>query len=621
MRWDRGSFSRRRVVATTLLCGLSGGLAGCNDVDLAGDPGTGSGPVPEPDEPPEPLEGGLDVDALRDRTARAIAEQAFSVTGVVSQLQADDEVRRSEAKRGRGNPDAETAMHVVGRSQETDLEGPSEAESVVRRYFGGGSVFERAKRGGDVEHEHADADYSDFAHRVVRDLDSLHEVGTYVEFGDPEWDEDEAAYHVEGVGLEGEDLEDVTIESCLLSIDADGVVVGIEATLSFESDGEPQTLQTRIDGAAGIDVTIEEPDWVGETREDLPEWTHRTGKQPYTTLQGERVYVSSSSGVAAVDRFDGERSWQFEMDANRVGHDIAGDAVLVGADGGEVFALERTDGSERWNRTVDNSLPMPIAVVDDLVVFAGLRGAHALALADGSPRWSFDPDVQLMGRTTHDDVLYVGDTEGTVYAVDLETGTVQWRFEAPTRNWVNPRHVEDGQLYAGGFQGGVYCVDTEDGDPVWRESTAEAVSSTVVADGTVYAGNGAGEAYALDAEDGTEVWHFEAGDTARVHPDGGAAYVASHDGTLYRLSEDGTEEWSFETGGWVEHPTITDDAVYVGSRDANLYAIDPADGTEYWAHELNFWARRAPVVREDLLYATDLGRGGGIVYALEAHEA
>jgi len=52
-------------------------------------------------------------------------------------------------------------------------------------------------------------------------------------------------------------------------------------------------------------------------------------------------------------------------------------------------------------------------------------------------------------------------------------------------------------------------------------------------------------------------------------------YVGSRDDNLYAVNPDGTEKWSFSTGDDVRSsPAIgSDGTVYVGSEDNNLYAI------------------------------------------------
>jgi outer membrane protein assembly factor BamB len=57
-------------------------------------------------------------------------------------------------------------------------------------------------------------------------------------------------------------------------------------------------------------------------------------------------------------------------------------------------------------------------------------------------------------------------------------------------------------------------------------------------------------------------------------------YVGSDDANLYALNAaTGARLWSFATGNGVESsPAVANGVVYAGSDDGNLYAFDPAGG-------------------------------------------
>ncbi|MEF8781094.1 MAG: PQQ-binding-like beta-propeller repeat protein [Haloferacaceae archaeon] len=642
---DTHEFSRRRLLETSLAAGVLAGLAGCSGTDDGPSaPGTDAtatgtdateatsrgteeteaseeGGDDEPDPPPEAVADGFDLEAARDATREAIRGVPFEVAGFRSQFEEGDAdaTRRSRMKAGRGDA-ADTARHVDGRGAEFTLaDRPSDADSFLDRYFADGTLVRRSVRDGDADYDSDEATYEEFARLVERDLRSYYEVGTNFEFGEPAWNPDEGVYEVRGTGIadDSEVDEDVEIRECVVTVDADGVVVSISAELFLEGT----VVRTAVDGTPGIDVSIEEPGWVSEAEEALPVWTYRTGDRPTTTVVGDAAYVSSSDGVVALDRLDGSTVWEFSVESGSPVHAVSGDAVFVGASGGEAYALSREDGTEQWSASVgdDSGTPHP---VEERVLFVGRTGATALATDDGTEAWSLstDTDRRLSGRVIAEDVLYVSDLRGRVDAVDVETGDRRWQFDAPTQNWLSPSAVVDGRLYAGSFDGAVYAIDVDDGTPEWTVPTADMVTSVSLDGDAVYVGNRAGEVYALDADDGSTTWTAATADTTRVHPhpEADAVLVASHDGSLSRLSAgDGTEQWTFEADGWVESPTVAGEAVYVGSRDSNLYGLDPDDGSVRWRRETDAFVRHAPAVAGDLLYATGLGSGGGIVYAFE----
>jgi outer membrane protein assembly factor BamB len=114
--------------------------------------------------------------------------------------------------------------------------------------------------------------------------------------------------------------------------------------------------------------------------------------------------------------------------------------------------------------------------------------------------------------------------------------------------------VGGGRVYTIDTQGVVRAFSPENGGVVWQTQVrGEGASAQTLFgggvsfdNGRVYATNGAGYAAALDAGNGALVWQVRPGGPLR-----GA-------------------------------PTIANDNVYVVSQDNQLYALNPADGTQRW---------------------------------------
>lgn len=64
----------------------------------------------------------------------------------------------------------------------------------------------------------------------------------------------------------------------------------------------------------------------------------------------------------------------------------------------------------------------------------------------------------------------------------------------------------------------------------------------------------------------------------------GAVYFGSGDGNIYALdAATGALKWKFKTGDVVHaSPAIADGTLFIGSWDSNFYALDAASGTEKW---------------------------------------
>lgn len=123
--------------------------------------------------------------------------------------------------------------------------------------------------------------------------------------------------------------------------------------------------------------------------------------------------------------------------------------------------------------------------------------------------------------------IYLVDTEAKLRAFDATTGASVWTSQIGTK------------------------ADTAGGTDFWtgeaKGNSAALFGGGVSYDnGRVYATNGLGDAAAFDAATGAEIWKVRPGGPLR-----GA-------------------------------PTIANDNVYVVSQDNQLYALNPADGTQRW---------------------------------------
>lgn len=83
------------------------------------------------------------------------------------------------------------------------------------------------------------------------------------------------------------------------------------------------------------------------------------------------------------------------------------------------------------------------------------------------------------------------------------------------------------------------------------------------------------------------VWKFKTGGRVLSSPimSGDAVYVGSTDGQLYAIDRaTGTQRWKFGTQGPISSsPAVAGGLVYISSVDGKVYAVDAATGTQKWA--------------------------------------
>jgi outer membrane protein assembly factor BamB len=231
-----------------------------------------------------------------------------------------------------------------------------------------------------------------------------------------------------------------------------------------------------------------------------------------------------------------------------------------------------------------------------------LSGCLLLAAALMQPRAGFSESPTFRGDARHTGVY---DASG----VPSLNGIV-WSFKTAGKVIGSPALVGE-NIYIGSTGGMFYALDRTSGAVNWKmDVKARIVSSPAVAGGIVYFGAYDGRFYALDARDGHLRWKFQTGGEHRysaTHLHGSepasetmpdpfdcylsspvvendAVYFGSGDGHVYALdAASGALKWKFKTGDVVHaSPAIAHGVLFVGSWDSNFYAIDATTGQEKW---------------------------------------
>jgi outer membrane protein assembly factor BamB len=169
--------------------------------------------------------------------------------------------------------------------------------------------------------------------------------------------------------------------------------------------------------------------------------------------------------------------------------------------------------------------------------------------------------------------------------------------------------------------------------PLWTFATqGEVWGSPAISDGVVFIGSDDHFLYAVDAATHSLKWKFETGDIVRSRPAvaGGKVYFTGDDGFLYAAdAATGREIWRFDMGkpssprlpipdGWdymQSSPAVAGGVVFVGSGNANFYAVDAVHGKERWRFEVRQYVRSSPAVVDGVVY---FGDWSGMFYALNA---
>ena len=271
-------------------------------------------------------------------------------------------------------------------------------------------------------------------------------------------------------------------------------------------------------------------------------------------FRGSATHVGAVS-TAGVDNLGGV-AWRFETgSAVRSSPALVAGVLYVGSTDGRLYALDADSGSLLWLAAAGASLVSSPAVAADLVFFVDRNNTfHAVSRSSGSPVWR---------KPTGEDAPLPWGLEGWDYLM------------------ASPVPVGDVVLLPSG-DGTLYAVESTTGAERWRYDTGARIRSTpAVADQVVYLGSGDGIVHALDLATGEGIWRFRT------------------DGADYDAAEFGFDRRQIQSS-----PVVLEDMVVVGSRDASLYALDPATGGRIWSFEDgSAWVVSTPAVRGDTIWS------------------
>ena len=200
-------------------------------------------------------------------------------------------------------------------------------------------------------------------------------------------------------------------------------------------------------------------------------------------------------------------------------------------------------------------------------------GAYAGAGVTRAPRvkWVFHTKGRVIATpTVANGTVYFGSTDGNVYAVDGESGRQRWAFATEARVASSPA-VADGLVYVESYDGALYALDARSGKQAWKFATAgERRFAGKYLHGHLPRGETMPDPFDLYLSS-PAVWR-------------GAVYFGSGDGNVYALdAKSGRPKWTFRTGNVVHaSPAIANGTLFIGSWDSWFYALDATTGKEKW---------------------------------------
>ena len=202
------------------------------------------------------------------------------------------------------------------------------------------------------------------------------------------------------------------------------------------------------------------------------------------TTQPEAVFASLTTGV-----MQNQAAKLSPEEKRQVATFLTGASFGSSVDKSKMSCEEQST----QNSTTDHVIPVWGMSYQNLrFVDAEMAGLSKEQVPDLKLKWAFDYPGASRARsqpTIHNNVVYMGSQDGTVYSINIDTGCVYWDFKAPAE--VRASVVVDTDrslLYVGDMDGNIFAINQDDGSEVWRSHLNDHPDATITGSPQYYEG-------------------------------------------------------------------------------------------------------------------------------------
>jgi len=284
----------------------------------------------------------------------------------------------------------------------------------------------------------------------------------------------------------------------------------------------------------------------------------------------------------------------------------------------------------------DGGFEATAVVADDVIYIGDNNGTfHAVRLADGTAIWTkkFDDSGFLAGAAidVENSRLYVGDAVESFRCLALKDGEEVWSAKIDAEVYAGPT-LRDGDVLVTCEAGSLTCFDAEKGKQRWQFRIEAPLRCTpTLVDGRALLAGCDSKLHIIDTSDGAEVGSVAidapTGATAAIR--GRMVYFGTEGGTFYAIKVNSEQPVESHVVWTYRDPTrgqpirsaaaVTDKLVVYGSQGKSAYGLDPANGNLKWQLAERSRVDSSPVIAgRRVVLATTGGRLQ--VVDLEGHE-
>ena len=269
---------------------------------------------------------------------------------------------------------------------------------------------------------------------------------------------------------------------------------------------------------------------------------------------------------------------------------VAQSAVYFGSGDGNVYAVGAATGELRWKFKTGDVVHSSPAFADGVLFFGSWDSYfYAVQAATGKEKWRFHGGEDALihnqvgfqsSPAVVDGIVYTGCRDSNVYALDAATGKEKWRCNNEL-SWVNSSPaVAQGKVFFATSDSSLFrVVDAATGKQLVRQQAkAYMFSSPAVAGDVVLIGVLNGTLEARDVKTGDLLWDYQIEKSKENR-----AWVLTSDRKMnlpllfysnWRENPIVAADREFGIGAIFSSPLVANGAVYFGSTDGFLYALE-----------------------------------------------